>query len=321
MHTGPTGSRAWAWIRVLGGTGILAFLGWRFGTGAFIDGVRAMDLPAAVAACAIGFVVTVCCAWRWCVVAASLGVRLPLRRAIAAYYRSQLLNATLPGGVIGDVERAVRHGIDVGDVGLGVRAVVLERFAGQAVQVAVAAGVLFALPSPARYHTLIAVGAVMAAGVSLAIAGGALRGRPRWRQKRRGPYGDAADVRLGPFVRRTAVATVLASSVAMAGYLAMFVLAARTAGVTAPVLTVLHLTALALLAMVVPLNVAGWGPREGVAAWAFGTAGLTTAAGVSTAVTYGLLVLVAALPGIPALVIHWIAGRTRLDRVPEPKVA
>jgi hypothetical protein len=53
-----------------------------------------------------------------------LGVRLPLRTAVADCYRSLFLNATLPGGVLGDVHRAVRHGRDVGDVGRGIRAVV-----------------------------------------------------------------------------------------------------------------------------------------------------------------------------------------------------
>ena len=57
------------------------------------------------------------------------------------------------------------------------------------------------------------------------------------------------------------------------------------------------LTLLALLAMALPLNIGGWGPREGVAAWAFGAAGLSAAQGVATAVVYGVLVLVASLPG------------------------
>ena len=49
--------------------------------------------------------------------------------------------------------------------------------------------------------------------------------------------------------------------------------------------------------MGIPLNVAGWGPREGVAAWAFAAAGLGAAQGVSTAVVYGVMALVASLPG------------------------
>ena len=71
-----------------------------------------------------------------------------LRPAVAAYYRSQFLNATLPGGVLGDVHRAVRHGRDVGDLGGRARSVVWDRGAGQAVQVALTVLVLLVLPSP-----------------------------------------------------------------------------------------------------------------------------------------------------------------------------
>ena len=61
---------------------------------------------------------------------------LPLPAAVAAYYRSQFLNTTLPGGVLGDVHRGVRHGRDAGDAGAALRAVAWERAAGQVVQVA-----------------------------------------------------------------------------------------------------------------------------------------------------------------------------------------
>ena len=54
--------------------------------------------------------------------------------------------------------------------------------------------------------------------------------------------------------------------------------------------------------MSVPTNIAGWGPREGVAAWAFAAAGLGAAQGVATAVVYGVMVLVATLPGAVVLV-------------------
>ena len=58
--------------------------------------------------------------------------------------------------------------------------------------------------------------------------------------------------------------------------------------------------------MAVPMNIAGWGPREGVAAWAFGAAGLGAAQGVATAVVYGVMVLVASLPGAVVLVAAWL---------------
>jgi hypothetical protein len=53
--------------------------------------------------------------------------------------------------------------------------------------------------------------------------------------------------------------------------------------------------------MAVPLNLGGWGPREGVAAWAFGAAGLGAGAGVATATVYGVLVIAACLPGAVVL--------------------
>ena len=51
------------------------------------------------------------------------------------------------------------------------------------------------------------------------------------------------------------------------------------------------LALLVLVAMGIPANVAGWGPREGVAAWAFAAAGLGASQGVATAVVYGVMVL------------------------------
>ena len=73
---------------------------------------------------------------------------------------------------------------------------------------------------------------------------------------------------------------------------------------------------LVLLAMAVPLNVGGWGPREGVAAWAFAAAGLGAAQGVTTATAYGVMGLVATLQGGLVLAgdrIHRSRARRRAD--------
>lgn len=118
-------------LGTLAGVVILAVLFWRLGTGAFVDGVRRIDAATLAAALGIGLVTTVFSAWRWALVARGIGIRLPFGAAVADYYRALFLNAALPGGVFGDVHRAVRHGQDAGDLGRGVRAVVLERTAGQ----------------------------------------------------------------------------------------------------------------------------------------------------------------------------------------------
>ncbi len=98
----------------------------------------------------------------------------------------------------------------------------------------------------------------------------------------------------------------------MTGHVVTFLIAARTAGVTASPVRLVPLALLVLLAMGVPINIGGWGPRDGVAAWAFGVAGLGAAQGVATAVVYGVIVLVASLPGAGVLVTAWLrenAGR------------
>jgi uncharacterized membrane protein YbhN (UPF0104 family) len=287
---------------------ILAALLWRLGTGPFLDGLRLIDGPAIAAALGIGALTTVCCAWRWRLVARGLGVRLPLRSAVAQCYRSVFLNATLPGGVLGDVDRAVHHGRDVGDVKRGIRVVVWERTAGQVVQVAVAVAVLFAFPSPVRTHLPAAVALGLSVALAVVLLAWALhRGPARWARALRTAK---ADIRAGLLSRRNWLGVVASSALVMGGYLATFLVAARTAGATAPLHKLVPLTALALLAMALPLNIGGFGPREGVAAWAFSSAGLTATQGVTAALVYGALVIISSLPGAAVLVVRRLRLRT-----------
>ena len=154
------------WARPVIAAAALAVVIWRLGSGPFLDGVRALDGRALLAAAAIFFVSTVCCAWRWKIVARGLGVRLSLPAAVAAYYRGLFLNVTLPSGVAGDIHRGISHGRDVQDVGRALRAVVWERTAGQVVQVVLTISVLLVLPSPVRsYMPLVAVALVATAGL------------------------------------------------------------------------------------------------------------------------------------------------------------
>jgi hypothetical protein len=78
----------WAWARRAGAATTLAVVVWRLGAGPFRDGVSAVDSRSLAAGAGIGFVTTVCCAWRWTIVARGLGVHLSLSAAVAAYYRS-----------------------------------------------------------------------------------------------------------------------------------------------------------------------------------------------------------------------------------------
>jgi uncharacterized membrane protein YbhN (UPF0104 family) len=299
------GRRAWTWGRRFGVALVLVALVRTVGMGPFVDGVRGLGPRTLLAAAVIGAGITICSAWRWRVVAAALGVGLPLWAATAACYRSQFLNSALPGGVLGDVHRGLRHGTDAGDLGRGLRAVVWERTAGQVVQVVLAVGVLLALPSPLRA----AMPAVVAAGGGAVLAGlvaGRLlarHGPARLSQSLRTVGGEVREALLHP---GTWPAVVLASLVVCAGLLGVFLLAARSVGVDDGPVQLLPLALIVLLAAGLPLNIAGWGPREGVAAWVFAAAGLGAGPGAAVATAFGVLVLVAALPGAVLLLAGWL---------------
>jgi uncharacterized membrane protein YbhN (UPF0104 family) len=299
-------------VRLTATAAVLAVLVWRVGTGPFLDGLRTVDGRALAAAAGLAALTTVCCAWRWRIVARGLGVELPLGTAVAAYYRSIFLNVTLPGGVVGDVHRGISHGRDTSDVGRGLRAVAWERSAGQVVQVVLTVAVLLVLPSPVRAAMpLVALALVaVAAGVALAARVRPTVVRSRWARLRRTA---ARDLRDGLLARRAWPAIAIASALVVAGHAATFLIAARAAGATAPSSQLLALALIVMLGAALP-NIGGWGPREGVTAWAFAAAGLGASLGVTTAVAYGVMVFVASLPGAAVLVAAWLRS-TRLDGV------
>jgi glycosyltransferase 2 family protein len=178
--------RLWPWLRTLGGAAILGVLVWRLGTGAFVNGLRVVDGWSALAALAIGLLTTVVSAWRWCLVARRLGLRLSLPGAVADCYRALFLNVMLPAGVLGDVHRAVSHGQRSGNVGRGVRAVILERFAGQVVLIVVGVVVLLSQPTlvTSMAHDLVPSGAGVIVTVIVGVGALAL---VVWAVARRGP--------------------------------------------------------------------------------------------------------------------------------------
>ena len=300
-------------FRWLVGLGILGVVLSHTGAGPFVAGVQALDGPTLALGAGLAVPITCACAWRWRLIAQGLGVAVDPVPAVASCYRSQFLNTVLPGGVLGDVHRGVHHGRMAGDTGRGLRGVVWERTAGQVVQGLLAVGVLLLLPSPVRgaapwvlgvLTTGLIIGAVVVRlGLRGMGAGASWVGRVL--------RGVREDVRHGVLRREAWPGVVLASVLATAGHIATYVVAARAVGVTASTATLLPLALLVLVAAGLPTNVAGWGPREGVAAWIFGAAGLGAEQGVATAVAYGAIVTVASLPGVLVLAVGAARGDGR----------
>jgi uncharacterized membrane protein YbhN (UPF0104 family) len=299
-------------LRLTAGVTVLWFLGRRVGAAPFEDGLRAVTWQAVVAAVTLTVLTTVCSAWRWRVVARALGANIELPGATGAYYRSLFLNSVLPGGVLGDVHRAVTHGRRAGDVARGVRAVAWERLYGQVIQALVTAVVLLTLPSPVRPalpYVLAGVAGVAGCAV-LIVRGAARRGRS---QLARAVRAISADLRRGLLAPGVWPQLTVASVLVVAGHTATFVIAARVAGSTAPLGELVALLMVVQTAVVIPLSIGGWGLREGTAAWAFAAAGLGAASGVTVATLYAVIMLVAVAPGAGLL----LGDAVRRRRGPE----
>jgi uncharacterized membrane protein YbhN (UPF0104 family) len=287
-------------LRLVAGVTVLWFLGRELGAAPFEDGLRAVTWQGVVAAVTLTALTTICSAWRWQVVARALGTDIGLPRATGAYYRSLFLNSVLPGGILGDVHRAVTQGRRAGDVAQGVRAVGWERLCGQVIQAVVTAVVLLTLPSPVRpalpYVLAGIAGVVGCAALVVSVA--ARLGRSR---SARAARAIATDLRRGLLVRGVWPQLTLASVLVVAGHTATFVIAARVAGSTAPLGELIALLMVIQIAAGIPLSIGGWGPREGAAAWAFAVAGLGAANGVTVSTLYAVLMLAAVTPGVGLL--------------------
>ncbi len=266
------GRAGWRIGRALVGALVLVVALWWVGPRTLLAALAAVDLRTVAVALGCTLVATVASAWRWTLLARRAGLDLRVVDAVRAYYRSQLLNATLPFGVIGDVDRAVRHGRSASHLGLAGRTVVADRVLGQSV-------------------ALLLTGAAVASAPALVPAG----------LGRVAPWAAGGCLLALLVLLARAPGIVLSSLVVAVAHALTFVVAARSVGAQAPVSTLIPLALLVLAGGALPLNLAGWGPREGVAAWAFAAAGLGAATGVSAAVVHGVVTLLAVSPGLAFL--------------------
>lgn len=291
-------------LRLAVAAGLLALLALSLDAGAALGRLRQAHplwLAAALAALSIQ---TLLSAWRWRLVAGAFGIGLGRRQAVAEYYLSQIVNQAVPGGVAGDVGRAWRSAAPGGLMRAG-GAVLVERLAGNLMLLAVLAAVSLllailpgdqGLPAALPLQVLAAAGFAVLAGLGLA----ALLGRRRAAGPLRAALARVAAGGILPRLTLLSLGTVLAN-------LAAFALAARATGTALPVGAALMLVPLILGAMLVPVTISGWGLREGAAAALFPLAGLGAEAGLAASIAFGLLFLVASLPGLGVML--W--ARTR----------
>jgi len=272
---------------------VLAVLLWRAADGrAALEHLRSADLRWLAVAVLVLTVQTVLSAQRWRVTAAQLGLAIPAMSALREYYLAQVVNQTLPGGVLGDASRAVRWRAQAG-LRVSAQAVVFERIAGQLGLVAIlGCGLAFALAIPSDLAwpvwLLRALGLGTALAISIGIGALTLPALRRAAQ----PFFRAV---CAPEVRLQQTALSLATALCN---VAAFVACAQALGIAMSVVAMAALVPLILFAMILPISVAGWGLREGAAAALFPVMGATSSEGLATSVAFGLVFLATSLPGI-----------------------
>ena len=288
-------------------------------TGALRASLARLSVPFISLMLAVSVVQVALSAWRWWFTARRLGVSLSYPVAMREYYLAGFLNQVLPGGVMGDVNRAWRHArAPVGEPLSGnatraiVHAVMLERLSGQLVLLPVAVLAMAALWLSGRFElqaayagTSLSAGAGMVALVLAGVGASFMFRRKNGSRLRSYLRNLGADLRKVFYGWRNACLQCLTSLLVLGTYLAVFLLLAADmdvlgAGVSPSMLA--GLCVLLLLAMAVPVTISGWGVREGAAALLWPLAGLPAEQGVALSVGYGAMVFLVSLPGALVLV-------------------
>ena len=280
--------------------GLLIGLGWWLDGRALLDQLANIDFRWLLVGFVVTFGQTVLSAWRWRYTAKRLGLNLSLRDAVREYYLAIFINQVCPGGIVGDLSRAWRHA-RTAETGPAVRAVILERLSGQMVMIVLSLGAVAALPKdligdvPYRWVLLVILSLVTVVVMTVV--------------RRRSSGNESLvekllhDTRIAVCSREALPRQLISSSIIVASYLLTFVIAARAIGSYTPLATLVPLIPIVLLAMLLPISIAGWGVREGVAALLWAAAGLSAVEGAAISATYGLLILISSLPGAGVLLV------------------
>ncbi|SPJ33478.1 lysylphosphatidylglycerol synthase transmembrane domain-containing protein [Kushneria phyllosphaerae] len=298
---------------------ILASVVWLVDIGALLTRMRDLSPGWMALALLISIPQIMLSAWRWQLTARHMGMSLSLPTAISEYYLSTFLNQILPGGVTGDLGRAWRHGIRDVSYGAALRAVIIERASGQVALLLVAVTTLLVF-TPLRHgvierfrqvslmlnaHTSVPYAPFYITLLALLLIGVWIcRHPPGWMGALR------RDLRRGLWNRRLWLRQLLGSLAIVLSYMLVFVCCARALGEPLSTTTLLALTPPVLMAMAIPLSVAGWGIRESAAALIWILAGLSAQQGVAISMTYGAVILISSLPGAVVL----LAGRHTIRR-------
>jgi uncharacterized membrane protein YbhN (UPF0104 family) len=298
------------WLRLLLAVALLGGVLWAVDLSAMLARLR-QARPAWVLAALAGAVASnLVAAWRWGSLVRWLGHAMRLGPAVTVYFQAMVINALLPGAVVGgDVYRVAalrRRGMALLEAGVSV---LLDRFNGLWVQtvlglLALAWG-LAAGTGPVR-SALGALGlpavssAVLLALALLLLAAPVLMVLAAQRATAKGTTGRTRMVRTAALLYRPRwgreyLRQALSSAAVHTLSVAALACAGRALGLELSYGAYLVCAVPIFLMATLPIGYGGWGTREAAAALALGAFGVPASVGVAVAVLVGLLGLVQAL--------------------------
>ncbi|MEO1789984.1 MAG: lysylphosphatidylglycerol synthase transmembrane domain-containing protein [Pseudomonadota bacterium] len=270
-------------LKILVSVGVVAALIWWVGAEGIWARLRAVDAAwVSVAVVSLTFA-TLSMARRWQLVAREMALEISFPLAVREYYIAQLANSLLPGGVVGDVGRAVRVR-KWASLRRAAESVIVERLLGQ---VALLAVLLIGLATALTVPKGIAWPVWTWGGIAIcvAVAVGLLRAP--------GVIGRISALVFRLYQRPELLVHGALSSGAL---ILAFYASARATGTVLPPAAWTTLIPLVLCAMLIPLSIGGWGWREGAAAALYPLVGASADAGVATGLVYGAAIIASALP-------------------------
>lgn len=275
-------------VRFAVSVALVAFVIWLVDAQTLAERLRAADMHWLLVAGGALTLVTFLMALRWQITARSFGINIAFMRALAEYYQGQLINTLVPGGMIGDVGRAVRVKNEA-SLTAAAQSVAAERLIGQAFMLGVmAAGFALVIKFPGEIRWPIWSWGILYGGVILVALAVLLI--------RRGGATGLFLQRCSGLARQPSVA-VLSLMICALLIFALYA-CARATGTILSAETWLTLLPLILTAMIIPVSIGGWGWREGAAAALFPIVDLSAEAGIASSITFGATIALAALPAL-----------------------